>query len=171
MTETLVRVGDIVSGMFRDELAEHEEYMAYLDTYTGARPLGEFETGGEIWPFMDFPLWLRREIASIVLLDERPPKRWLHNGYAAIESRAWYEWHWHRGIDPHNRWPRSSRWQKLRLEVIARDGYVCGLCDGDVDPTDVHIDHIMPASLGGKDELDNLQVAHSFCNIRKGNRV
>jgi 5-methylcytosine-specific restriction endonuclease McrA len=35
---------------------------------------------------------------------------------------------------------------------------------------DVHIDHIVPYSLGGPDELYNLQVAHSSCNIRKGAR-
>lgn len=58
----------------------------------------------------------------------------------------------------------------LREQVIARDGYVCGLCGGAVDPTDVHIDHRLPVAWGGSDELNNLQVTHSRCNLRKGAR-
>ena len=45
------------------------------------------------------------------------------------------------------------------------------LCGGQVEPSDVHIDHIKPYSKGGQHVLGNLQVAHSLCNIRKGARV
>jgi len=33
------------------------------------------------------------------------------------------------------------------------------------------IDHIQPISLGGSDEMSNLQLAHWICNTRKGNKV
>lgn len=105
-----------------------------------------------------------------------PPDRWLilHDEHgkpvAQIASRAWYEWHWQRG-----RYPGDNEGRRLsdhvRRAVIDRDGFRCGLCGGDVDPSDVHIDHILPYSLGGSSDLDNLQVAHSLCNIRKGNRI
>lgn len=55
--------------------------------------------------------------------------------------------------------------------VIERDGLICQLCGGAVERSDVHIDHIYPYSLGGATALNNLQVAHSLCNIRKGARV
>lgn len=85
-------------------------------------------------------------------------------------SPAWLEWHWARGLDPYAP-KRRCLPMRLRKAVVERDGLVCGLCGDEVQPDDVHIDHIKPVSLGGKDELDNLQVAHSFCNISKGARV
>jgi HNH endonuclease len=60
---------------------------------------------------------------------------------------------------------------QLRITIIERDGLVCGLCRGEVEPGDVHIDHIHPVSLGGTDDPDNLQVTHSICNLIKGARV
>lgn len=57
---------------------------------------------------------------------------------------------------------------RLRRLVLERDGLVCGLCGDDVDPDDVHIDHVRPVARVGTDALTNLQVAHSSCNIRKG---
>lgn len=59
---------------------------------------------------------------------------------------------------------------ELRASVIARDGYVCGICGGDVEAGDVHLDHIRPVSKGGPTTFDNLRVTHSFCNISRGNR-
>lgn len=47
----------------------------------------------------------------------------------------------------------------------------CGLC-GEPFKTDEEktLDHIIPLSLGGKNELKNLTVAHGPCNSSKGNR-
>lgn len=105
-----------------------------------------------------------------------PPNRWLYLGtasgggpLAAMESRGWHEWYWQRGRRPDRR-EAISKW--LRAAVIKRDGMVCGLCgDAVLEMAAVHIDHIMPVSLGGETTLDNLQVAHAFCNMSKGNRV
>jgi 5-methylcytosine-specific restriction endonuclease McrA len=102
-------------------------------------------------------------------LSPRKPARWIDFGLAQIESRAWYEWHWHRGIDPEKK--RRSLSQYTRQFVIERDGLWCRLCGGDVHLSDVDIDHVVPVSLGGTDKLDNLQVTHSRCNRSKGNRV
>lgn len=59
----------------------------------------------------------------------------------------------------------------VRCKVIRRDAYVCGICKGFVPPDDVHIDHIVPVAHGGTDDLSNLQVAHSGCNLSKGATV
>ena len=61
--------------------------------------------------------------------------------------------------------------KRHRAAVLARDGHVCGICGGEIEPSDVSIDHITPVSLGGSDDLDNLQPAHKSCNSRKGNRL
>jgi hypothetical protein len=122
-----------------------------------------------------FPEAHQREIAAQVALPE-PPARWIAYGgpdsgrpIAWMESRGWYEWHWQRGRYPGE--SRQSLSPRLRKAVIDRDGYLCGLCGGEVEPTDVHIDHIIPVFHGGKDRLENLQVAHSQCNLRKGRRL
>lgn len=52
--------------------------------------------------------------------------------------------------------------------VLERDGGVCHLC-GQAGATTV--DHLVPAHLGGTDDLSNLAAAHMGCNSRKGARV
>ena len=87
---------------------------------------------------------------------------------AWLQRRSWLEWHLFRGIAPAARRPSIS--PRLRGEVIARDGYNCGICGLDVPPDDVHLDHIKPFSRGGPTNLTNLRVTHSRCNIAKGAR-
>lgn len=78
---------------------------------------------------------------------------------------------------------QAMRW---RYELVGylrdRDGDDCALCgdrmdftvttgargESDEGPT---IDHIVPRSLGGSNDLANLQLAHWRCNRAKGNRV
>lgn len=121
-----------------------------------------------IFPLAGFSPEKQAEIARQVA-QPKPPPKWLDLGLAQIPSRAWWEWHWQRGIDPDKRRPRLD--PTLRSQVIERDGYVCQLCGNEVEPEDVHIDHIFPRSLGGSDSLKNLQVTHSVCNLRKGAKV
>lgn len=67
-----------------------------------------------------------------------------------------------------------SRWQRLR--IYERDRWCCQLCGEKVDRrakfTDraPSIDHIIPRSFGGTDDVENLQLAHRGCNSKKGNR-
>ena len=52
--------------------------------------------------------------------------------------------------------------------VKVRDNGRCRACGiGDFDA--LQADHIVPASLGGEDRLDNLQTLCFVCNVRKGN--
>lgn len=59
----------------------------------------------------------------------------------------------------------------VRLQVFERDGWLCQLCGDPVDPNAgpqtrsyPSIDHKVPQSLGGTDDLTNLQTAHRWCN-------
>lgn len=121
-----------------------------------------------ILPLAMFPEEDRLAILEAIK-QPTPPEKWIDFGVAKIESRAWYEWHWARGIDPDRR--RTSLTPAVRAAVIDRDGYVCDICGGDVEPDDVHIDHVWPVSRGGTSALNNLQVTHSRCNIVKGAQV
>lgn len=65
-----------------------------------------------------------------------------------------------------------------RLEVFARDGWVCQLCMEPIDrearspaPLSPSIDHIIPISQGGGDTPSNVQASHRVCNTRKGARL
>lgn len=137
--------------------------------FMGSRPIPR----QNVMPLWMFPVERRHEIHELVL-EETPPAHWIdiHAGphvIAQLPSRAWYEWYWYRNLNPLS--PRDNLPRGMREAVIARDGLRCGLCGRDVHPADIHIDHIHPRSLGGRDELDNLQVTHAICNMRKGNRV
>ena len=54
---------------------------------------------------------------------------------------------------------------------------VCGICGLSIPknarfphPKSLSIDHIIPISKGGQHTLDNVQLAHLSCNVRRGNR-
>lgn len=66
-------------------------------------------------------------------------------------------------------------WRKLIPAIIERDGLTCGICDEQVDPDlsypDLRyltVDHIIPRSCGGTNDLTNLRVAHLLCNSLRG---
>lgn len=129
----------------------------------------------DVMPRCELPAETQAWIARVVLLPN-PPDRWHYLGLpddlnptAVIPSRAWYEWHWHRGVNPKKF--RQALPGAVRDSVIARDGLTCGLCGSSVELADVHIDHVLPVSRGGSDHPQNLQVSHSRCNLSKGARA
>jgi hypothetical protein len=63
----------------------------------------------------------------------------------------------------------ASEWTVICSQVYERDGRVCAYC-GDVDGPH-QIDHVLPLSRGGTNDLDNLQVACKPCNTSKGDRT
>ena len=61
----------------------------------------------------------------------------------------------------------SGKWQKLRITVLDRDGWLCAICGGVADTAD----HIVPRVKGGDMwAMDNLQSLCKSCNSRKGGR-
>ncbi len=66
-----------------------------------------------------------------------------------------------------------------QLAALAeRDGWVCWLCDGQIDPSlprslpgAASIDHVVPRSRGGTSDLRNLRLAHRRCNGRRGSSL
>lgn len=75
----------------------------------------------------------------------------------------------------------AMHWQRQLCRYLAqRDGNRCELCDRPVDLTITSgtrgsdngpsIDHIVPRSKGGTDDLSNLRLTHWGCNRKRGNR-
>jgi HNH endonuclease len=67
-----------------------------------------------------------------------------------------------------NKWPSRYVSEKLRLQVLERDGNKCVKCG---KTTDLEIDHVVPVSKGGESKLENLQTLCRPCNRRKRVRV
>ena len=133
------------------------------------------EGGRNVTPLSDLPVEMQERIREQVA-QPRPPAKVITfrdergRPLAQMPSRAWYEWHWARGIDPDK--ARKSLPPSIRRFVLERDGRHCGICDQDIaDEEPIDIDHIHPVALGGTDNPDNLQVAHASCNRSKGARV
>ena len=60
---------------------------------------------------------------------------------------------------------------KLRHEVFRRDGYRCKECGATNKETTLEIDHIVPVSKGGRNNLSNLQTLCKACNRAKHTRI
>lgn len=56
-------------------------------------------------------------------------------------------------------------------EIILRDKSRCHLCRKFVRPSERSLDHVIPRSRGGATSMENLKLAHSRCNSRKGARL
>ncbi len=59
-----------------------------------------------------------------------------------------------------------------------RDGWTCWLCGHRVDPhapigspSSPTVDHVVPRSRGGSNDVANLRLAHRRCNGRRGNHL
>lgn len=64
---------------------------------------------------------------------------------------------------------RSLMTEKLRYQVLQRDGFRCCICGASSqDGVKLHVDHIKPVSKGGKTELNNLRTLCDRCNLGKG---
>ncbi len=59
----------------------------------------------------------------------------------------------------------------IRWQVFKRDNWKCLACGRCAeDDIILHVDHILPRSKGGKDELENFQTLCDLCNIGKSNK-
>lgn len=69
---------------------------------------------------------------------------------------------------------RISRNYKTRFSVLKRDGFRCQYCGADPKKDEsviLHVDHIIPKSKGGGDEMENLVTSCFKCNIGKSNNL
>jgi len=55
----------------------------------------------------------------------------------------------------------------VRHEVYKRDGCICQFCGAKRQPRELTIDHLVPVSRGGHDEITNYLTACKACNQRK----
>lgn len=59
----------------------------------------------------------------------------------------------------------------MRVDVLSRDGYKCVFCGRNSKEVSLELDHILPFSRGGSNEINNLQTLCFDCNRGKGARA
>lgn len=69
------------------------------------------------------------------------------------------------GLPWQPQWEQSERDPK-KVRVLERDNYICQNC-GTYDEH-CHVDHILPRSRGGSNDIENLQALCAKCNSSKG---
>lgn len=74
--------------------------------------------------------------------------------------------------------PARSAVYKHNKKIILATQSVCAICGQPVDkslrypdPMSPTVDHIIPCARGGSDDLDNLQLAHRYCNRQKSDKM
>lgn len=59
----------------------------------------------------------------------------------------------------------------LRFEILRRDQHTCTYCGAKAPDVKLHVDHVIPESLGGSDLPTNLTTACEECNGGKAGRM
>lgn len=78
------------------------------------------------------------------------------NGFKGSKS-DWEDWKYQKAI---------------KNMLINSKGAICGICGKPItDMKDCTLDHIIPLSRGGRTSLENCQLAHSWCNKKKGSKL
>jgi hypothetical protein len=62
---------------------------------------------------------------------------------------------------------RKALGKQIRVQVLVRDKYKCKMCGRTKDEVPLEVDHIIPVSGGGTDELSNLATLCRDCNRGK----
>lgn len=65
----------------------------------------------------------------------------------------------------------AAQRQFIKRQLINSKGNLCALCGKPIENMkDCTIDHIIPVSKGGLTTVENCQLAHRKCNLKRGNQ-
>lgn len=104
----------------------------------------------------------RYQKADIVPIDEVPVR------YEALRRQIAHQ----HSEEMRRKRARSQMTDKLRYDILQRDGFRCQLCGRTAqDGVKLHVDHIIPVAKGGKTTWDNLRTLCEDCNRGKSDRL
>jgi len=61
--------------------------------------------------------------------------------------------------------------REVMLKVVRRDGQMCQICGRNVPDNELHLDHLIPVSRGGRSTASNLRVTCADCNRKKSDSL
>jgi hypothetical protein len=136
------------------------------------------------WPIKQRYVWLNTNItikhveddiydfviASLALEDPDDIDTWHKNSLREdlFHGDLPHSWELAYRREPKRQKGKSQVTPKTRYEVLVRDDHTCQSCGAKAPNTLLQVDHIFPRSLGGSNEMDNLQTLCIVCNIGKG---
>jgi 5-methylcytosine-specific restriction endonuclease McrA len=115
--------------------------------------------------------WCNEEL--IVPAQKTLASRRYHEDCSVEAQRARYR------IKTVKRQSKTTKPSRLAADQVLREyGSKCHICKEEIDLSlprtsrmGLTVDHLMPLSKGGSDELDNLRPAHWICNNRKSDKI
>ena len=138
---------------FIDQKSRYGAYRAVVMKHPGAKK--------------DFRSFVREQIYDFFIELEEAAKN------SDISNMSDDElWEYFKGLNKKKpaKQKRNPISKSIRHEVFKRDNYKCVECGATKEDIRLHVDHILPVSQGGNDELDNLQTLCETCNLAKSNR-
>lgn len=78
---------------------------------------------------------------------------------------------WLRVTKEFYRWKKTPAFQKWRKKQFLKQGGLCWYCQDYLPVVRQNVEHKLPRSKGGKNNKNNLVLACSNCNRKKGSRV
>lgn len=106
------------------------------------------------------------------LLLEFGPATWSNDmAEHYLDCPLFSRWWWEQTLGSRKSLPaakRSGLSRRLRYQVFQRDKHTCQYCGRKPPEVRLEVDHRIPVSKGGTDDLDNLITACEDCNRGKG---
>lgn len=65
---------------------------------------------------------------------------------------------------------RDKSYRQAKLKLLERDGDLCFYCNEKLGQ-DITVEHLIPLTAGGKNELSNMVLAHYKCNNEQGTKT
>ena len=116
------------------------------------------------------PVFITKEIENgfTYIVSNGKPFFDLANDYGSSSGKL-------RSGNPLSQKTRGREYNKLsastKLKVLKRDRFTCTYCGITGADAELHVDHVIPLSKGGSNNIYNLTTACSSCNLRKSNKV
>jgi 5-methylcytosine-specific restriction endonuclease McrA len=89
----------------------------------------------------------------------------------AVRQQQWIAANQHRRTDAEARrraFKSGANSERISRKVVwETSNGVCHICQRPADPTNWHLDHVIPLSRGGDHTYANVAVSHPLCNMRK----
>lgn len=119
-------------------------------------------------------LMFEAQVEVLCNLIKHYPHLWVYgDGYGghvkAVIQKAFHDYGFPEYEPEPKKIPNRRPISKTKLiAVMQKSGSVCVACGWDQD---LHVDHIVPHSRGGSNDVENLQMLCARCNLSKGTKT